>query len=90
MFLETSTTTVSSVSSSTTLGRDSIDYEALALLLADHQRYNLNLTFLQSQNHKSLFSDENVRQNQANHYSFMFITILVQFLFCSIFLRCFL
>lgn len=98
MFIETSKTTVTtittnSISSTTTSTilsiRDAIDYEALSLLLAEHDRQNLSFAFLQEQHHKSLFSDDDTRQNQANHYSFMIMTSLIQFIFCSL-LRLFL
>ncbi|CAF0843859.1 unnamed protein product [Rotaria sp. Silwood1] len=93
--LETSTTsittTISTVLSTTTTTKDSImfgkstiDFAALSLLLAEHQRQNLNLTFLQGQNHKSLFSDDVARKNQANRFSFMIIISLIQIIFSSI------
>jgi hypothetical protein len=90
MFIETSKTTVvtstaNSVSSTTNsimFGKDSMDLKALSLLLAEHQRQNLSFAFLQSQTHKGLFSDDDVRQNQASP---MICSSLIQFIFCSIF-----
>ncbi|CAF0749075.1 unnamed protein product [Rotaria sordida] len=93
--LTVTTTTISTVLSTTTttnsimFEKSTIDLAILSLLLAEHQRQNLNLTFLQGQNHKSLFSDDEARKNQANQCSFMIIISLTQIIFCSI-LRLFL
>lgn len=80
----TTTTSFSTTTSTMMLTRDFIDFEALSLLLAEHEPQNLSLAFLKGQNHKSLFSDDDARQNQANHYSSMIITSLIQCIFCSI------
>jgi hypothetical protein len=78
------TTTTNSVSKSTTssflFGKDPIDLAALSLLLAEHQQQNLSLAFLQGQNHKSLFSDDDARKNKADRLSFI---LIINFIFCS-------
>jgi hypothetical protein len=81
-----STTTITnSVSKATTssifFGKDPIDFAALSLLLAEHHEQNLSLPFLQGQNHKSLFSDDDARKNQANRLSFI---LIINFMFFSI------
>ena len=63
--------------------KNSIDFAALSLLLAKHQQQNLSLEFLQGQNDKSLFSDDEARKNEANRFS---IILLTNFIFCSILL----
>ncbi|CAF3763219.1 unnamed protein product [Rotaria socialis] len=65
-------------------GQGTMDYAILSLLLADYQRQNLSLAFLQGDNPKLLFSDDEARKNQANQYSFMIIITLLQFISCSI------
>ena len=55
-----------STAGSFVFGRDPIDLAALSLLLAEHHQQNLSLALLQGQNHKSLFSDDDARQNNAN------------------------
>ncbi|UJR16057.1 hypothetical protein I4U23_002970 [Adineta vaga] len=63
-----------------------IDLEALSLLLAEHPYQNLSFPFLQNQNqnHKSLFSDDETRKNQADHVSAILIPSFIQIIFCSI------
>jgi hypothetical protein len=77
-------TTTNSVSKSPTssifFGKDPIDLAALSLLLAEHQQQNLSLAFLQGQNHKSLFSDDDARKNKADRLSFI---LIINFIFCS-------
>ncbi|CAF4347733.1 unnamed protein product, partial [Rotaria sp. Silwood2] len=64
------TTTTTSI---TLLGNDPIDLAVLSLLLHEHQQQNLSLDFFQGQNHKLLFSDDEVRKNGANLLSSVFI-----------------
>jgi hypothetical protein len=67
--------------------KKTIDFAALSLLLGEDEHQNQTLAFLESQNHKSLFSDDDARKNQANHFSFMIITSLIQCIFCTILRR---
>ena len=79
----TTTTTTGSVPkptlSSFVFGKDPIDLAALSLLLAEHHQQNLSLALLQGQNHKSLFSDDDVRKNNADRLSFILATHLMIF-----------
>ncbi len=65
-------------------GKDSIDLEALSLLLAEHQRKNHSLAFLQDQNHKLLFSDDEARKNGVNQLTCIFSINLIYLSFLSI------
>jgi hypothetical protein len=78
------TTTTTTAASTFLFGKNSIDLEALSLLLAEHQRQNLSLAFLQGQNHKSLFSDDEARKNGANQFSFILSIHLIYLSFLSI------
>jgi hypothetical protein len=75
--LTTTATTLSSIF----FGKDPIDFEALSLLLAEHQQQNLSLASLQGQNPKTLFSDDDARKNKANRLSFI---LTINFMFFSI------
>jgi hypothetical protein len=66
--------------SSIMFGRDPIDLAALSLLLAEHSQQNISLALLQGQNHKSLFSDDDVRKNNVNRFSFI---LLINFISLS-------
>jgi len=92
IFIETSKTTVASSTTTTNsvltttissivFEKGSIDFEALSLLLAEHQQENLTLAFSQGQNHKSLFSDDDARKSKANRLSFI---LTIHFMFFSI------
>jgi hypothetical protein len=74
------TKTTNSISKATfnpnLFGRDPIDLAALSLLLAEHHQQNLSLALLQGQNHKSLFSDDDARKNNANRFSFILINLI--------------
>jgi hypothetical protein len=85
--LSTTTTTTTTTTSSVMLSKSTIDLALLSLLLAQHRYQNLSSVFKQEQNHKSLFSDDDIRKNQANQLSFMIIFSSIQFIFCSIFYR---
>ena len=65
-------------------GTSTVDLAALSFLLAEHSRSNLSFAFLHGQNHKSLFSDDTARKNQANPSTFLITTNLIRFIFCSI------
>ncbi|CAF1311642.1 unnamed protein product [Adineta steineri] len=84
------TTATTTTMSSVIFARSTIDFDALSLLLAQHQHQNLSLAFLQGQNHKALFSDDETRKNQANQIPLIITLIFIQFIFCSIILHRFL
>lgn len=91
LFVETPKMSVTAATNSVTkstmspflFGKDPIDLAALSLLLAEHHQQNLSLALLQNQNqnHKSLFSDDDTRKNQANQISFI---LSINFMFFSI------
>lgn len=66
--------------------KDPIDLAVLSLLLAEHPQQNISLDFLQGHNHKSLFSDDEVRKNEANRFSFILIINFILFSILSIIL----
>ena len=62
-----------------------LDLAALRQFLADYQNNNLSLAFLQAQNHKALFSDDDLRKNGITGLSMnVFFSIISPILFyCS-------
>ena len=77
---EASTTTITEVPSSilTPTETDPLDLEALSLLLADDPQEKLSSDFSTGANHKSLFSDDNTRTNQATQLSdILFINLVL-------------
>lgn len=68
-------------------GKVTMDYALLSLLLAEYQRKNFSQSFLQGDDHKILFSDDEARKNHAHRSTFMILISLSQFLTCSIIRR---
>lgn len=72
-------TTVDYIPTSTinpmSFGKDPIDLAALSLLLSEKNPSNFSFEFLQGQNHKSLFSDDDTRKNNGNQLSSFILTI---------------
>jgi hypothetical protein len=59
----TATKTISTTPSMNIFGNNAIDLAAISQFLANHPQSNLTMAFLQGQNHKALFSDDEARKN---------------------------
>lgn len=84
--ITTPTKMLSTTVSMHVFGNNPIDLAAISQFLADHPQSNLTMAFLQGQNHKALFSDDEGRKNGTPHSSNCLFLRCLQWILSSLLL----